>query len=155
MDPDSGRVKQEIGWILRRWDGCPVAAGYKNVERLWKISWLEAFVVCKGQRSMPTNSPKVRIELDALQIVRRLSRKDQDVSDLGKFIEEAQALMASTSRRIESTVHVSRIHNTMLCPTIWLEWLVIIMILCLGLIPIQYPVWLISVEDTSWYFFHR
>lgn len=51
----------------------------------------------------------MRVETDALQVVRFLNQQDQDETEVMLFVDEAQAL--SNKRNIESFTSVARDHN--------------------------------------------
>lgn len=52
-----------VGWILRDWTGLPLMAGYRCINRRWRIPWLEAFAISEGLRACPsTSSSMVGVE---------------------------------------------------------------------------------------------
>lgn len=105
------RDRGGIGWILRSPMGSIICAGYKNIQKRWKVSWLEALAVGEGIKNIPVDSPQVRVETDSLAVVRLVSGEGDDAMELGIFTEEVKSLVSS--RPIESVVYVPRCHNEM------------------------------------------
>lgn len=100
------------GWILRDWKGWPIAAGFKCILKPWKISWLESIAICEGLRAIPlVNTPQVRVETGALQVVKLVNEEEMDETELICFIQEAQSLI--NVRSIESVTYVPHINNEM------------------------------------------
>lgn len=100
-----------LGWILRRWDGSPVVAGFRFIRRRWKVAWLEALAIVEGLKSTPLTAPKLAIELDSVQVVRLLTGKEEEETELSMFIEEAKTLMVDF--QIQAISHVSRRRNNL------------------------------------------
>lgn len=98
-----------IGWVLKDWKDKLLIAGYRIIKRLWKVSWLETATVCEGLHSIPTNSPDVIVNLDALQLVRLLNSQECDAIKIFNFISKAQKMVEG--RRIVSFSHVGRRQN--------------------------------------------
>lgn len=108
----SERRKQGgLGWILRHWDGSPLMAGYRCIKRPWKISWLEITAICEGLRALLNQTPKICVESDNLQVVTLLKDKEEDLSEILNFIQEAKVLIEALN--IKSIEHVNRLHNGM------------------------------------------
>lgn len=100
-----------IGWIFRQWNGNLIYAGCRTISRPWKIPWLEAMAVCEGIRLLPTDSPPVQIESDALKVINLLIGKDEDETELKLSTEEVKSLRSG--RNIEGFYHVKKKHNQM------------------------------------------
>lgn len=84
----------DASWILLRWDGSLVTAGYQQINRPWAVSWLEAIAAIEGLKLIPISSPKVIVELDSLMIVQLLLGQSKDLTELASFIEEAKTLIS-------------------------------------------------------------
>ncbi|MDV3194034.1 MAG: ribonuclease H family protein, partial [Sweet potato little leaf phytoplasma] len=98
-----------IGWILRKGDGTPVTAGFRNIPHQWKVSWLEALAVIEGLKSISLAPPKLIIELDSIQVVHLLEGKEEDQTELNFFAEEAQRL--SSGLEVQEFRHIPRRQN--------------------------------------------
>lgn len=98
-----------IGWVLRQSNGAPICAGYKSIQKSWKVTWLEAMAVSEGLKNIPHVSLPIRVETDSLIVVQLLTGEDHEATELSNFIEEASFLMASLP--IDEVAHISRCHN--------------------------------------------
>lgn len=98
-----------IGWIIRSWNGTPISAGYRVVHNQWPIAWLEALAATEGLKTIPQNSPPLLIELDSILVVNMLKGKEENLTELSLFIDEAKRVMSRIN--FQDIIQVERRFN--------------------------------------------
>lgn len=90
-----------VGWIIRDFKGSLISAGFKEIRKLWPISYLEGWAIREGisnylkLRHLPCSS--LIVESDAEAIVNLLNRESFDLSEVQDVVDDVLEL----SKRVD------------------------------------------------------
>lgn len=90
-----------VGWIVRDSNRSPICAGMEKILRKWSIQVLEAKAILEGMKATHNqfdDSLVIKIESDALQLVKCLNFEEDTLSETSIFTEAISAMASKMGK---------------------------------------------------------